>query len=154
MKFCEFCFGMLGEVETFTSKNGEFEMLWCFVSCVRIIIIITFYLYRSLSQRPALTDGLSLNGTSLHQLRFTRTTNHKVHLTSHLTSHLAGHLIPHLTCQFNPILRLTSKLSTLHLTLMLYLTFTSSYASPQNFTSKPHLTHDLAVEKVATIVWK
>jgi len=31
-----------------------------------------------LSQRPALTDGLSLNGTSLHQLRFTRTTNHKV----------------------------------------------------------------------------
>ena len=131
---------------------------------MRIIIIITFYLYRSLSQRPALTDGLSLNGTSLHQLRFTRTTNHKVHLASHLTSHLAGHLsshlaghlIPHLTCQFNPILRLTSKLqlSTLHLTLMLNLTFTSSYASPQNFTSKPHLTHDLAVEKVATIVLK
>ena len=41
-------------------------------------------IYCSLSQRPALTDGLSLNGTSLHQLRFSRTTNHKVRLSQHL----------------------------------------------------------------------
>lgn len=31
-----------------------------------------------ISQRPALIDGLSLNGTSLHQLRFGRQTSHKV----------------------------------------------------------------------------
>jgi len=31
-----------------------------------------------ISKRPALIDGLSLNGTSLHQLRFSRTTSHKV----------------------------------------------------------------------------
>ena len=34
--------------------------------------------YLRISNRPALIDGLSLNGTSLHQLRFERKTTHKV----------------------------------------------------------------------------
>ena len=35
-------------------------------------------IYFRISNRPALIDGLSLNGTSLHQLRFGRKTSHKV----------------------------------------------------------------------------
>ena len=39
--------------------------------------MITFFKFR-ISKRPTLTDGLSLNGTSLHELRFDRQSDHKV----------------------------------------------------------------------------
>ena len=50
--------------------------------------------YFRISQRPALIDGLSLNGTSLHQLRFGRTTSHKVDIQKKIT-----------VCYKNPIFK-------------------------------------------------
>ena len=42
-----------------------------------IVIIHKFFTFR-ISNKPTLIDGLSLNGTSLYQLRFGRQTSHKV----------------------------------------------------------------------------
>ena len=51
------------------------------LSCVVNMLIVAYF---RISQRPALIDGLSLNGTSLHQLRFGRTTSHKVDIVDYM----------------------------------------------------------------------